>query len=176
MILMRIWPLLLLALLLTGCGGGTTPEKESSSPAAIDLTGNRNLPFFSLPSATAGSIVKSEMFQGQVLLVAFFTTWCKSCAEEVDGFKKLQTQYGGRRFSLLALSLDNNDREAVENFIDKTGINYPVLLADKKTATAFGGIATIPTLFLVDRKGKLRKKYLGHVETRPLEADIESLL
>ena len=51
-----------------------------------------------------------------------------------------------------------------------------VLLADDEVKEDFGGISILPTMFLVDQKGKILKKYLGHIERDSLIRDIRQTL
>jgi len=64
----------------------------------------------------------------------------------------------------------------VKKLIDRTSINYPVLMADKEVTRGFGGVTGIPVTFLVNRKGELVKKYLGYVEHSVLDDEIQKLI
>lgn len=134
------------------------------------------MPAFSLSSAVDGKTFQSDDFKGQVLLVTFFATWCPPCRQEIPTLIKLQDKYSSKEFSVIGLSVDEKGPKVVVKLIDKTKINYPVLMADGKVAREFGGIAGIPTSFLVDREGKIFKRYPGYVPQSLLEKDIKSIL
>ncbi|HEB50820.1 MAG TPA: TlpA family protein disulfide reductase [Desulfobulbus sp.] len=135
-----------------------------------------NMPDFALPSALDGKVVKSSSFRGKAMLVTFFATWCPPCRQEIPTLKKLQEEYGDKGFSVIGLSVDEGGPKVVAKLIRKEAINYPVLMADRATANDFGGIAGIPTSFLINRKGHVVKRYPGYVPHALLVKDIESIL
>ena len=161
---MRILRIFLaLFLLLTLCA--------AASSAAVD-----KVPSFTLESATDGKDVSSEEFKGKVLLVTFFATWCPPCRQEIPTFIELQDEYGAKGFSVIGLSVDEKGPKVVVKLINKTKINYPVLMADGKVARDFGGIAGIPTSFLVDREGNIVKRFPGYIPKSLLVKEIKPLL
>ena len=88
----------------------------------------------------------------------------------------MQNRFADKDFVLLAMAVDKENKSGLKNLIQKQNINYPVLLADEAVKKDFGGIAILPTMFLVDREGKLYKKYSGHIERDSLNRDIRRLL
>lgn len=135
-----------------------------------------NLPSFLLPTALNGSMVSSEAYQGQAMLITFFAPWCGPCLQEIPTLKAVQAEYGKKGFSVVAMAVDEGGPGTVARLVKKAEINYPVLLADDLTRHQFGDISTIPTSFLVNKKGHVVKKYGGVVPQGLLERDIESVL
>ncbi len=144
--------------------------------AVVAARGGGAMPHFALPSARDGILVDSDKYQGQVLLVIFFATWCPPCVQEVPSLIELQKDYGPRGFSVLALSLDDGGRQGVVKLINKMGINYPVLMADHQVARDFGGIFGIPVSFLVDRQGEVIKKFSGYVDHSVFDVAIKKMM
>ena len=134
------------------------------------------MPAFSLENARDGKMVSSSTFAGKVLLLTFFATWCPPCAEEVPVLTKLHDDFEGPGFSVVGLSVDQQGPSVVSDFMEKNNINYPVLMAEAKTTTDFGGVYGIPVAFLVNKAGNVVKKYMGYVQPAVLEKDIKSLL
>ena len=151
----------LIALLLLG---------SSAAVAAVVM------PEFTLPSVTDGKAVNSTDFKNKVLLITFFATWCPPCRQEIPTLKKLQKELGPQGFSVLALSVDEGGPKIVAKLVKQEKINYPVLMATRATAADFGGIAGIPTSFLVNRQGHVVKKYPGFIPHKLLERDIKEFL
>ncbi|MDD2464189.1 MAG: TlpA disulfide reductase family protein [Desulfobulbus sp.] len=135
-----------------------------------------NLPSFTLPTVRSGSLVSSNTYEGQAMLITFFATWCGPCMQEIPALKAVQSQYQAQGFSVVALAVDEGGAGTVAKLVEKAGINYQVLLADEGTRHQFGGVATIPTSFLVNKQGHVVKKYAGLVPRSLLERDIESVL
>lgn len=134
------------------------------------------MPSFALESVRDGQIVDSNSFQGKVLLLTFFATWCPPCVEEVPALIKLQDELGDAGFSVVGLSVDQQGAPVVAKFIEKREINYPVLLAEAQTTIDFGGVYGIPVAFLVNKSGNVVKKYTGYIQHDILAKDIQSLL
>ncbi|PIV39182.1 MAG: TlpA family protein disulfide reductase, partial [Candidatus Omnitrophica bacterium CG02_land_8_20_14_3_00__42_8] len=64
----------------------------------------------------------------------------------------------------------------VPTFAVKNKINYIVLLGNEEVSDLYDGIAAIPTTFIVDKDGTIRKKYIGYNEKEVFEKDIKELL
>jgi thiol-disulfide isomerase/thioredoxin len=160
-----------------GCTGDPhqAEEADKKQTVASSYTAG-SMPFFSLPSALDGKPVASSIYDDHVLLVVFFATWCKSCIEEIDDLIKLQDTFSGEKFSVIGLSVEENNPGNVRNLIRKKGINYPVLMANQETKKSFGGISTIPTFFLVGRDGMIKERFFNHNPPLSLRKNIESLL
>lgn len=134
------------------------------------------MPTFALENVRDGKIVDSNSLKGRVLLLTFFATWCPPCLEEVPTLVKLQQEMEGAGFSVIGMSVDQQEPSIIAKFVEKRAINYPVLLAESKTTMDFGGIYGIPVAFLVNKAGNVVKKYTGYVDHAILEKDIRSLL
>jgi thiol-disulfide isomerase/thioredoxin len=134
------------------------------------------MPHFVLSSASDGKEVDSDQFQGQVLLVTFFATWCPPCIEEIPALINMQDKYKEKGFSVIGISVDQGGAKTVAKLVEKTGINYPVLMADSKITRDFGGIVGIPTSFLINKSGNVVKSYPGYVPSSLLENDIVGIL
>ncbi|MBW2467633.1 MAG: TlpA family protein disulfide reductase [Deltaproteobacteria bacterium] len=161
-------------LLLSGCTGRN--DRESTKGAGVvDISGQeKRVPEFRLSSPIPEeTFTSNEVLEGKVVLVTFFASWCRSCLEEIPLLKKLQDRFGDQEFSILAIAVDRENELGLKNLIKKQKINYQVLLADEAVKKDFGGIAILPTMFLVNREGILIKKYSGHIERKSLVHDIK---
>jgi peroxiredoxin len=76
---------------------------------------------------------------------------------------------------VIGISLDVQGEEAVAAFAKQFHMNYTVLLGDDRTARAFGGIVGIPTSFVVDRQGRIVKRFVGVVDAAAYEDVIRNL-
>ncbi|MCI5132012.1 MAG: TlpA family protein disulfide reductase [Candidatus Electrothrix sp. EH2] len=134
------------------------------------------MPDFTLPSPVDGKHISSDDFKGKVLLVTFFATWCPPCREEIPSLIQLQKDFSPKGFSVLGLSLDEGDPEIVNRLVEQDNINYPILMANSEVVSGFGGVAGIPTSFLVNHKGKMVRSYAGYVPHELLQQDIEQII
>jgi len=74
------------------------------------------------------------------------------------------------------VSVDQASADTVKAFAQKSGINYPVVLADTNIVADFGGIEGLPTTFIIDANGRIVKRHLGFTEKSDFESDIKPLL
>ena len=123
-----------------------------------------------------GKTVHSTDFKGKVVVLDFWATWCQPCQAEISGFIELQKKYQAQGLAIVGVSVDQASSDTVKSFVQEMGMNYPVVLADTKVVTAYGGIAGLPTTFVIDRTGRIVKQHLGFTEKEEIEAEIKSLL
>ncbi|PID74397.1 MAG: cytochrome c biogenesis protein (TlpA) [Deltaproteobacteria bacterium] len=146
------------------------------SATAVRTMAATPMPSFSLVRVGDGRLVHSESYEGKVLLINFFATWCPACSKEIPGLNSLQKKYEKDDFSVVGLSVDRKGQDIVEKFMKRKGVVYPVLMVDRKTVAAFGGVYGIPVSFLVNKSGYVVKKYNGYVSEKSLEKDVKRLL
>lgn len=122
-----------------------------------------------------GKTVKSSDFAGKVVILDFWATWCGPCRMEIPGFIELQKQYADTGLVVIGVSLDQDGASAVKPFVEKMGINYPIVLGDENVVSAFGGVEGIPTTFIIDRAGNIVRRHVGYASKAEFEADIKPL-
>jgi len=144
--------------------------------ASFEVSAATKMPSFALESVRDGKVIESSSFKGKVLLLTFFATWCPPCAQEVPVLNQLHEENKTSGFSVVGLSVDQQGPSVVSKFIKKKDIQYPVLMAEAKTTSDFGGVYGIPVAFLVNKSGNVVKKYTGYVQHAILEKDVKSLL
>ena len=157
--------LLVMALAPVSCGRAGEPSAPGV-PAEI--------PDLSLPGL-GGKQVRLQDFRGKILLVDFWATWCGPCKETIPDLVKLQERHRSNGLVVLGISLDVQGEEAVAAFAKQYRVNYTVLLGDDRTARAFGGIVGIPTSFVVDRQGRIVKRFVGVVDAAAYEDVIRNI-
>ena len=155
--------LLVLALAPVSCG-------RAGEPGVVPL----QVPDVSLP-ALGGKRVSLRDFRGKILLVDFWATWCGPCKETIPDLVRLQDRYRKDGLVVIGISLDVQGEAAVAAFAKQYRMNYTVLLGDDRTVRAFGGIVGIPTSFVVDRRGRIVKRFVGVVDAAAYEDVIRNL-
>jgi peroxiredoxin len=123
-----------------------------------------------------GKTVRSADFAGKVIVLDFWATWCPPCRGEIPGFIALQNKYAAQGFTVVGVSVDEAGLKTVKGFVEKKGINYPVVLTDSKIVEAYGGIDGLPTTFIIDRGGHIVKQHLGFTAQAEIENEIKPLL
>ena len=113
--------------------------------------------------------------KGKVILLNFWATWCGPCRAELYDLIDLQAKYKDR-FQILSLIVDDDDPAAIQKVVEKYGINYPVALAPNDIRMQYGGIAALPTSFVLDAEGRIVQKHEGLRDPRLYETEIRALL
>ncbi len=151
------------------------PVAQSTQPSEPDVT-FRDLQGNKLPLAS---------LKGKLVLVNFWATWCEPCRVEIPWMIEFQQKYAGRGFTLLGVAMDDEGKSVVDPFIQKTqfdvgghpmAMDYPIVLGSDDIATKFGGLIGLPTSLLISRDGKVIKRYIGLVNQKELEEEIQSQL
>ena len=122
-----------------------------------------------------GKSVSSSDFDGKVVLLNFWATWCPPCREEIPSLVELQKKYGGQGLVVVGVSLDEHRLPKVRRFIEEMGINYPIVLGNVMMMQDFGG-SGVPTTFVIDRSGKIVAKHSGFTSKETFEKELMPLL
>lgn len=122
-----------------------------------------------------GKQVSLSDYEGKVVVINFWATWCAPCRQEIPGFVKLQERYTDD-LVIVGISMDQDGPSVVPPFVEEFGINYPILYGDESVSRAYGGITGIPTSFVLDRNLVVRRVYIGYRPDSQFEDDIESFI
>ncbi|MGB7553162.1 MAG: TlpA disulfide reductase family protein [Candidatus Korobacteraceae bacterium] len=143
-------------------------------PARPSAAAHSVAPDFSLQDLN-GQPLNLANYQGKVVLLDFWATWCAPCRDEIPHFVQLQDKYRQQGLQVLGISMDDGP-QPVREFYQQVRMNYPVALGTEKVAEAYGGVLGLPIAFLIGRDGRIHAKYIGEVNMSVLEQEIETLL
>jgi len=160
----RLLLVILFAVIVTGCSKGDSGQSLSGGA-----------PDFTLP-AVDGSMVSISDYSGKVILVDFWATWCPPCLEMIPVLSKLHKKYSEKGLVILGVSLDNEGLAMLGSFVHEKMIPYKVVMGDKRIGNAFGGVSSIPTMYMVDRDGRLVRKLTGYHSYGQLEEQVKKYL
>jgi thiol-disulfide isomerase/thioredoxin len=120
---------------------------------AFDLTFN---------DAISGTEISMQSLRGKIVVVDFWATWCGPCVAEMPRMKELYAKYHDKGVTFIGVSLDHSKNEGgldkLRAFVAKNEISWPQYYQGNGGESDFSrslGINSIPTVFLVDQKGKL---------------------
>jgi peroxiredoxin len=124
-----------------------------------------------------GKDVLLSQYQGQVVLLNFWATWCVPCQREIPALTALYRDYKKRGFVVLGVSVDAEVR-SIKPFAREMKMNYPVLIGAGREdlSKAFGPFIGFPTSVLVARDGQVCVRHVGVVSKAQLERQIAALL
>jgi thiol-disulfide isomerase/thioredoxin len=103
-----------------------------------------------------GEKLDLKNYEGKVLLVDFWATWCPPCIAEIPNMKKNYEAYRDKGFEIVGLSCDR-DKDTVEKFVKAREIPWAIVYGDKGPSPSFEyyGISGIPQMILVGKDGKV---------------------
>lgn len=121
--------------------------------------------------APTGETVGLDHFEGKVVLLNFWATWCPPCLREMPSLDRLQAALGGDVFTVVALSQDRGGRELVAPFLEKRGLaNLAPYVDPTGAAAAAFGVTGLPTTILIDARGREIGRLTGAAEWDTPEA------
>jgi thiol-disulfide isomerase/thioredoxin len=161
----RLWMLTAVlgsVLLFAACSQDEDPPAVSVisvDEAAAERRGFAVIPEPARPSPISftdgtGQSLSLESFDGKVVLLNLWTTWCPPCREEMPTLDALQAELGGPGFEVVALSIDQDGPDVVQSFYDSIGLEHLRLYNDEsgKAGITLGALG-VPVTLLLDRNG-----------------------
>jgi thiol-disulfide isomerase/thioredoxin len=154
-----LYLLLISVALLPACSKEKSPAKSAPAPKAAEGSA---APDFTVKDLDGKDVTLSSL-KGSVVLVNFWATWCPPCKEEIPSMIKLNQAMSGKAFRMLAISVDEGGKEAINTFF-KGRRDLPVYLdTDAKTSQLYGTTG-VPETFIVDKQGIIQQKIVGGMD------------
>jgi cytochrome c biogenesis protein CcmG/thiol:disulfide interchange protein DsbE len=149
----RLLPALLLPILVAGCTTEPAPSAggTEASPAAPAVN---PAPDFKVEKlAETGKFVSKKDFEGKVVLLEFWATWCGPCHVLAPVIQDLHNKYKDKGFEVVSVS--DEDRATLAEFVKKREQTYPIYQDFLGNASQAYDVEGYPTFFLLDRRGNL---------------------
>jgi peroxiredoxin len=131
--------------------GVTTPKVRLEAPP------------FSLTRLGGGTAALSD-FSDKVVLLNFWATWCAPCREEMPAMQRLWERYREQGLVIVAVAADRGDDKQVASFVDKLGLDYPILLDPTGEVRNRYEVVGLPMSYLIGRDGKISGRIIGITE------------
>ncbi len=155
---------IIVLVLLLGC----TRSDERSTVASGDA------PNFKLKDLN-GKTVQLSDFKGKPVVLDFWATWCQPCRDSIPGIAKLNADYAGKGLVILAISVDGDAAADISTFQKEHGMTYTVLMGTDEVADQYS-VRTIPMVVIIDKSGKILKRFLGSGNEEEIEQTVKQLL
>ncbi|MGB9990494.1 peroxiredoxin family protein [Massilia sp. SM-13] len=168
----------------------TTPSSKAwikPAIAAIALAGVGVAAYFSLnnhssaPEVTfvgiKGERIAPADLKGKVVMVNFWATSCTTCVAEMPEMVNTYNKYKSQGLEFVAVAMKYDAPNYVVNFAETRQLPFKVALdVTGEAAKAYGDVAMTPTTFVIDKDGKIIKRYVGKPEFAALHKLLEKAL
>lgn len=125
----------------------------------------------------AGERIMTSDLRGKVVLVNFWATSCVTCMAEMPKIVETYNKYKSQGFETVAVAMDYDPPNFVLNYAQQKQLPFKVALdVDGSVARSFGNVRLTPTTFIIDKRGKVIKQFLGEPDFAQLHALLEAKL
>ncbi|MFJ1299849.1 peroxiredoxin family protein [Pseudomonadota bacterium AL_CKDN230030165-1A_HGKHYDSX7] len=124
-----------------------------------------------------GKRFTTQDLRGKVVLVKFWATSCVTCVKQMPEAISAYNEYAPKGYEAIGVAMQYDPPNYVANFVQQRKLPFPVVIdAQGEIAKAFGDIRLTPTAFLIDKEGRIIKRYLGEYDVAEFHATVERAL
>lgn len=126
---------------------------------------------------TKNGNIKLSDFNGQVIYLDFWASWCIPCRKSFPWMNSLEKRYGNKGFKVIAVNLDQEAEEA-KSFLEQIPAHFTVAYDPEGVSAKIFKVKGMPSSYLIDRNGKIVFSHVGYrqKENAAMEQKIKYLL
>ncbi len=149
---------------------------SACSPTANTGIGSAMMPSVAF-NTLSGKQFDTASLKGNVVLVNFWATSCTTCVKEMPLLVQAYQTHSGKGFRTIAVAMDYDTPSFIEQFVKSRQLPFDVVHdRDGSLAKAFDGTKLTPTSYLIDKQGRIVKRYVGEPKHDEFNASIATLL
>lgn len=143
--------------------------------AAFLATPQRMAPEARFVTLGGESFTTSQM-RGTVTVVNFWATWCPECVREMPGMVEAHRKFAPRGYEMIAVAVKDHPNRVAE-FTKKHGLPFKVALdMSGEVSRHFGKVRITPTTFVIDRQGRMVRRFVGEPDWREFDRVVSKAL
>lgn len=123
-----------------------------------------------------GRTLRSSELRGRPLVLEFWATWSLPSRASMPVLNALQARHGSRGLLVIGLALDDGPTQRVLDYARRRRLLFPVAMAREDMLDDYGPIRSLPTTILVDRRGRIVRRIVGHLDAETLEGFVREIL
>lgn len=113
-------------------------------------------------TALSGETFSTSELRGKVVLVNFWATYCTSCVQEMPKIVDTHKKFAPRGYETVAVAVRHDNPHRVAQFVANRGLPFKVALdSSGQLAKEFGNVRVTPMSFLIDKQGRVLRRYVG---------------
>jgi thiol-disulfide isomerase/thioredoxin len=122
-----------------------------------------------------GNVVSTAQWQGKVVILNFWATWCPPCREEIPILIELAKKYKDSLL-IVGVSVDDGSPDEVREFAKAFHMNYPVVMWSHELVSEYGGVPALPTTFLINKDARIVQKHEGLYPPEVYDTEVRALM
>lgn len=141
--------------------------------------GDTVAPDFTLKDLENKDVKLSDIYKNGPVVVAFWSTWCKNCPDELKQFQRMYDQYKEQGLTVLAVSIDcSKTVSKVRPWVQGRRFAFPILLDTANNVKRLYNVNAVPHSFIIDKAGQIVYSHIGYRpgDETAYEAEILKLL
>lgn len=159
---------LLAAGMFAGCSGSTeetATSEEQVATGTVEASAETGVsvgdipPAFTLPDLDGNQVSLAD-FEGKVVVLDLWATWCRPCREEIPFLIELYDEFESQGLEIVGVGLDQGGAADLAPFVDRNGIDYKIVVGNRSVGDAYQ-VSGIPTTLFIGRDGRIAHKHIG---------------
>jgi len=123
-----------------------------------------------------GRTVRLSDYQGKVVMINFWATWCPPCRAEMPDLVRLQREHGKQGLQIIGITYPPELKGRVQRFARSLKVNYPIILGTREIKARFSSEETLPLTVVINRDGKVSDIISGILLREEFDEKIKPLL
>jgi thiol-disulfide isomerase/thioredoxin len=99
-------------------------------------------------------------YQGKVVVLDFWASWCTPCRRSFPWWNQMQARYEGQGLVVIGVNLDN-DVEAAAGFLAEFPADFRIYYDETKELARHYGVEAMPSSYIIGRDGNLQARHFG---------------
>lgn len=123
-----------------------------------------------------GRTVRLSGYQGKVVMINFWATWCPPCRAEMPELIRLQREHGDEGLQIIGITYPPENKARVRRFAKSLKVNYPIVLGTSELKARYSSEDTLPLTVVINRDGKVNDIISGILLREEFDEKIKPLL